>query len=152
MVRECVSSQAHRKTDSFCKSFGGVQCHLNLSWYRNQEKSHSIVNYYAEPVGQRFEMERFRSPGEGKFLFLALSSSYCLVGPVILGQWNSERLHPLVKPVVPLALEAVVQPLLSLTPHPSDTGDSLPRGNPSLTHSPLCLPMSSALWRKRGAA
>lgn len=88
MVRECVSSQAHRKTDSFCKSFGGGQCHLNLSWYRYQEKGHSIVKYYGfvEPLGQRFELGRFRSPGKGKFLSLSLSSSYCLVGPVTPGQ------------------------------------------------------------------
>lgn len=156
MVRECVSRQTHWKTDSFYKSFGGGQCHLNLSWYRYQEKGRSTVKCQgsAEPLGQRLEPGRFRSPGEGQ----RFSLHPCLIPTALfvhlhtVGQWN---------PSWQTAPEAdTTEGLYSLShpshPNPQTLATPLLRAAPSLIPSQLpahpthaaMQPCSSTQWRK----
>lgn len=130
MVRECVSRQTHWKTDSFYKSFGGGQCHLNLSWYRYQEKGRSTVKCQgtAEPLRQRLELGRFRSPGEGQ----RFSLHPCLIPTALFVHLHTlKQWHPSWE-TAPEAetIEGLVKPLSPLTPQFTDASNTLPQGSP----------------------
>lgn len=92
----------------------------------------------------------WEGPGEGKYHFLSLPSSYCLVSSVCRGSETlPERLHHLAKPV---ALEAWCSLSFPSHPNPQTLATPFLRVILSLTHSPLSLllPMGSALLQLCG--